>query len=227
MRFYEFEAKQLLAKHRIPLVRSEVANTAAEAEKIASDIGEPVVLKAQAIAPGLAAASVREARDPAAAKAAAAELLQGYLVDCYIDDPVGVWEWVQGNLLPILPISIRYGPAGLYPVVWRSVIEDETDEALFEALWFQQGRELESLALDDSSAVAAALDALAGGALARRAPRRRPVRVPQRPHQGPRDGHEHAAEQRLPRVRRTADAVRSRAPPPARRGREPAPVWAP
>ena len=36
MRFYEFEAKQLLAKHRIPLVRSEVANTAAEAEKIAA-----------------------------------------------------------------------------------------------------------------------------------------------------------------------------------------------
>ena len=75
MRFYEFEAKQLLAKHRIPLVRSEVANTAAEAETIASDIRGPVILKAQAIAPGLAAASMREASDAAGAKAAATELL--------------------------------------------------------------------------------------------------------------------------------------------------------
>ena len=75
MRFYEFEAKQLLKKHRIPLVQGEVANTADEAQKVASDIGGPVILKAQAIAPGLAAASVREAADPAGAKAAAAELL--------------------------------------------------------------------------------------------------------------------------------------------------------
>ena len=71
MRFYEFEAKQLLKKHRIPLVQSELAQTADEAEKIASDIGEPVVLKAQAIAPGLAASSVREASDAAGAKAMA------------------------------------------------------------------------------------------------------------------------------------------------------------
>jgi succinyl-CoA synthetase beta subunit/citryl-CoA synthetase large subunit len=75
MRFYEFEAKQLLQKHRIPLVQSEVAKTASEVEKIASGIGGPVILKAQAIAPGLAAVSVREASDPAGAKAAAAELL--------------------------------------------------------------------------------------------------------------------------------------------------------
>ena len=73
--------------------------------------------------------------------AAAAELLGGYLVDCYVDDPVGVWEWLQGNLLPILPISIRYGPAGLYPVVWRSVIEDE------------QGAMLQTLNADDGDVV--------------------------------------------------------------------------
>ena len=73
--------------------------------------------------------------------AAAAELLQGYLIDCYIDDPVGVWEWIQGNLLPILPISIRYGPSGLYPIVWRSVIEDE------------QGSLVQSLNADDGDIV--------------------------------------------------------------------------
>ena len=75
MRFYEFEAKQLLNKSRIPLVQSEVANTVAEAAQIAADIGGPFILKAQAIAPGLAAVSTRELSDPAGAKAAAAELL--------------------------------------------------------------------------------------------------------------------------------------------------------
>ena len=62
--------------------------------------------------------------------AAAVEQLRGYLVDCYIDEQVNVWEWIAGNLLPILPISIRYGPNGLYPVVWRSVIEDEQGAVL-------------------------------------------------------------------------------------------------
>jgi succinyl-CoA synthetase beta subunit len=70
MRFYEFEAKQLLKKHRIPLVQSELAQTADEAQKLAADIGGPVILKPQAIAPGVAAASMREASDPAGAKAA-------------------------------------------------------------------------------------------------------------------------------------------------------------
>lgn len=73
--------------------------------------------------------------------AAAAELLQGYLIDCYIDEPVNTWEWVQANLLPILPVSIRYGPNGLYPVVWRSVIEDE------------QGAMLQLLNADDGDVV--------------------------------------------------------------------------
>jgi len=76
MRFYEFEAKQLLKKHGIPLVQSEVIRTADEAQKVASSIGGPVILKAQVIAPGLGAASVRKAADPAGARAAAAELLE-------------------------------------------------------------------------------------------------------------------------------------------------------
>jgi succinyl-CoA synthetase beta subunit len=75
MRFYEFEAKQLLQKHRIPLVQSELAKTPDDAERIASGIGGTVILKPQAIAPGVAASSMREAADPAAAKAAATELL--------------------------------------------------------------------------------------------------------------------------------------------------------
>ena len=74
MRFYEFEAKQLLEKHRIPLVESRLVKTADEAAKAASEIGGPIILKAQAIAPGLAASSVKEASDAGGAKAAASEL---------------------------------------------------------------------------------------------------------------------------------------------------------
>lgn len=52
--------------------------------------------------------------------AAAVELLQGYRVAFYVDDPtISPWEWVRANLLPILPVSIVAGPDGLYPVVWR------------------------------------------------------------------------------------------------------------
>ena len=76
MRFYEFEAKRLLKKHGIPLVQSEVAKTADEADKAAAEIGGPVILKAQVIAPGLTAASVKETADPAGAKAAAIKLLE-------------------------------------------------------------------------------------------------------------------------------------------------------
>jgi succinyl-CoA synthetase beta subunit/citryl-CoA synthetase large subunit len=74
MRFYEFEAKKLLEKHRIPLVESRLVKTADEAAKAASEIDGPIILKAQAIAPGLAAASVKETSDAASAKAAASEL---------------------------------------------------------------------------------------------------------------------------------------------------------
>lgn len=51
--------------------------------------------------------------------AAAASLLNGYKIDCVIDERVKIWEWLQANLLPILPVSIATGATGLYPVVWR------------------------------------------------------------------------------------------------------------
>lgn len=51
--------------------------------------------------------------------AAAASLLNGYKIDCAIDARVKVWEWLQSNLLPILPVSITTTAAGLAPVVWR------------------------------------------------------------------------------------------------------------
>ena len=50
MRFYEFEAKRLLAKHGIPIPESRAAESAADAERAASAIGYPVLLKAQVLA---------------------------------------------------------------------------------------------------------------------------------------------------------------------------------
>ncbi|MFQ5351775.1 MAG: ATP-grasp domain-containing protein [Candidatus Binatia bacterium] len=76
MRFYEFESKQILGKHGIPVVQGGTAKTAEEAEKLASDIGCPVIVKAQVLSPGLLKEGARrEAATAADAKQAAAELL--------------------------------------------------------------------------------------------------------------------------------------------------------
>lgn len=76
MRFYEFEAKHILSKRGIPVAQGEVAKTADQAEKIASEIGCPVVLKAQVLSPALIkAGAVTSAATPAEAKQLAAKLL--------------------------------------------------------------------------------------------------------------------------------------------------------
>ena len=55
-----------------------------------------------------------------AGKTAAAEgLLNQYRFAGYIDDSVSPWEWLQDNVLPLLPLSIANGPDGVYPIVWR------------------------------------------------------------------------------------------------------------
>jgi succinyl-CoA synthetase beta subunit/citryl-CoA synthetase large subunit len=77
MRFYEFEAKQLLAKHGIATSKGGLATTPAEAERIARDVGGPVVLKSQVLSGGrMKAGGVKFADTPAEAKAAAAEILK-------------------------------------------------------------------------------------------------------------------------------------------------------
>jgi succinyl-CoA synthetase beta subunit len=77
MRFYEFEAKRLLAKHGIPVPQSGTAHTPAEAERLAAEIGCPVVVKAQVLSPtALKAGAVKLAETGAQAKQAAEQLLQ-------------------------------------------------------------------------------------------------------------------------------------------------------
>jgi succinyl-CoA synthetase beta subunit/citryl-CoA synthetase large subunit len=52
MRFYEFEAKSLLAKHGVRLPKGGTATTPEEAKRIAQEIGGPVVLKSQVLSGG-------------------------------------------------------------------------------------------------------------------------------------------------------------------------------
>jgi len=77
MRFYEYEAKALFARHGIPLLRGRVARTAAEAREAAAEIGRPVVLKSQVLTGGrMKAGGVKFADDPAAAETAADAILK-------------------------------------------------------------------------------------------------------------------------------------------------------
>ena len=77
MRFYEYEAKALFARHGIPLLKGRVAKTAAEAREAAAEIGRPVVLKSQVLTGGrMKAGGVKFADAPAAAAEAAEAILQ-------------------------------------------------------------------------------------------------------------------------------------------------------
>lgn len=125
MRFYEFEAKQLLQKHRIPLVRSEVAQSPDDAQRIAADIGGPVVLKAQVIAPGLGAASVRQADDAAAAKAAAAEL---FAIDDGGRKPKGVLVEARPSGEAVYSLSFTYDGTSKLPVVAAADMAGKIDD---------------------------------------------------------------------------------------------------
>jgi hypothetical protein len=51
---------------------------------------------------------------------AAVDQLRGFKLAGYVDDPeITVEEWIRSNLLPILPITMRTGPHGVYPLVLR------------------------------------------------------------------------------------------------------------
>jgi succinyl-CoA synthetase beta subunit len=77
MRFYEYEAKALFARHGVPLLKGRVAKTAAEAREIAAEIGERVVLKSQVLTGGrMKAGGVKFADTPEEAEKAADFILK-------------------------------------------------------------------------------------------------------------------------------------------------------
>ena len=65
MRFYEFESKALFGRRGLPLAKSRVATSAAEARAAAAAIGGPVVLKSQVLSGGrMKAGAVKFADTP-------------------------------------------------------------------------------------------------------------------------------------------------------------------
>jgi succinyl-CoA synthetase beta subunit/citryl-CoA synthetase large subunit len=65
MRLYEYESKALFAKRGLPLAKSRVATSAAEARAAAAAIGTPVVLKSQVLSGGrMKAGAVKFADTP-------------------------------------------------------------------------------------------------------------------------------------------------------------------
>ena len=77
MRFYEYEAKALFARHGTPLLKGRVAKTPAEARQIATEIGGPLVLKSQVLTGGrMKAGGVKFADNPADAEAHADAILK-------------------------------------------------------------------------------------------------------------------------------------------------------
>ncbi len=77
MRFYEYESKALFAQNGIPLPKgSKVAKSGAQAERIAREIGGPVVLKSQVLTGGrMKAGGILFADRPGEARVAAEQIL--------------------------------------------------------------------------------------------------------------------------------------------------------
>lgn len=81
MKVHEFQAKQLLQEYGVPVPNGRVAQSAAEAEAIARELGVPVAVKAQIHAGGRGkAGGIRLASSPEEARDAAAQILGRRLV---------------------------------------------------------------------------------------------------------------------------------------------------
>jgi hypothetical protein len=51
--------------------------------------------------------------------AAARDQLNAFKVDTWIAEQVNAWEWLQREILPLLPVEMREGNDGIYPAVVR------------------------------------------------------------------------------------------------------------
>ena len=75
MDLYEYQAKELFANHGVPVVPGAVVSDPKQAEEVATDIGDTVVVKAQVKTGGRGkAGGVKLASDPAEAGARASEI---------------------------------------------------------------------------------------------------------------------------------------------------------
>ncbi len=130
MRFYELESKRILGKHGIPVPQNGTAATAADAERLATEIGCPVVLKAQVLSPRLIkSGGVQTADSPAQARQIAEKLLQ-------LDDggrkPKGILVEKKPAATAQYSLAVTYDGSRKLPVMAASatvgIIDDIADE---------------------------------------------------------------------------------------------------
>ena len=77
MRFFEYESRAIVARAGIPVTKHGVAKTPADAQRIAAEIGGPVVIKSQVLSGGrMKAGGVMFADTPEEAAAHAEQILQ-------------------------------------------------------------------------------------------------------------------------------------------------------
>ena len=115
MRFYEHEAKDLLARHGVPLPQRRIALDAAEAAAATSDLGGPVVLKSQVLSGGrMKAGGVRFADTPEEA-AEAAEAILGIEINGL--QPMGVLVEERGEVEQEYYAAVTWDAAVRRPVV--------------------------------------------------------------------------------------------------------------
>ena len=50
---------------------------------------------------------------------AAADALDAYKIDCAIYQPTQAVDWVNSELIPLLPVTLRQSEAGIYPQIWK------------------------------------------------------------------------------------------------------------
>jgi succinyl-CoA synthetase beta subunit/citryl-CoA synthetase large subunit len=123
MRFYEFEAKRLLATQSVPTPKGGVADTPEEAKRIAAELGGLVVLKSQVLAGGrMKAGGIKFADTPVEAKDAAAEILaleirgqlpHGVLVEAKAPVRQEYYLGVTYDALEKLPVAIFSDMGGI------------------------------------------------------------------------------------------------------------------
>ena len=114
MRFYEFEAKQLLAKQGVPVPKGGVAATPEEAERIAGEVGGATVLKSQVLSGGrMKAGGVKFADTPAEAKAAAEEILK---LEISNQLPVSVLVEAKADIKQEYYLGVTYDAVAKLPV---------------------------------------------------------------------------------------------------------------
>ena len=150
MDLFEYQAKDLFAKHGVPTTPGRVATTADEAELIATEIGKPVMIKAQVKVGGRGkAGGVKYAATPADARSLATDIIG-------MD--------IKGHVVPNVLVAEASDIAAEYYI---SFLLDRTNRTYLAMCSVEGGVEIEVTAVENPDALARVpVDAVTGVDLA-------------------------------------------------------------